>query len=72
MDGFQPLLIDVRVNLCRGNIGVAEHFLDNAQIGAIAEQVRRKTVPEQVRINVLLQPGMMSVFFHDLPDPDGG
>jgi len=44
MDSFEPLLIDVGVNLCRGNIGVAEHFLDDAQIGAVAEQMRGKTV----------------------------
>ena len=45
MDGFQPLLVDVRVNLGRRNIGVAEHFLDDPQVGAVAEQMRRKTVP---------------------------
>jgi hypothetical protein len=34
--GFEPLLIDMRVNLRRRNIRVAEHFLDNAQVGAVA------------------------------------
>ena len=35
MHGFKPLLIDMRVNLRCRNIRVAEHFLDNAQIGAV-------------------------------------
>jgi len=68
MDGFESLLIDVGVNLGRGNIGVAKHFLDNAQIGAVAKQVRGEAVPEQMRINVLLQAGVARNLFHDLPD----
>ena len=68
MDGFQPLLIDVRVNLRRGNICVPQHFLDDAQVSAVAEQVRRETVPEKMRINIFLQSGVPSMFFHNLPD----
>jgi len=37
MDGFEALLIDMGVNLGRRDIGVAKHFLDDAQIGAVAE-----------------------------------
>ena len=37
VDRFQALLIHVRVNLGRGDVGVAEHLLDDAQISAIAE-----------------------------------
>ena len=44
MDRFQALLINVRVNLRRRDIGVAEHLLDDAQISAVAEQMRGKTV----------------------------
>ena len=44
MDRFQALLINVRVNLGRRDVGVAEHLLDDAQISAIAEQMRGKTV----------------------------
>ena len=52
--GFQPLLVYVRVNLRRRNIGVAKHFLDDSQVRAIAEKVRRETMAEQVRINIHL------------------
>jgi hypothetical protein len=68
MDGFQPLLIDVRVNLRRGNICVPEHFLDDAQVSAVSEQMRRETVPEKMRINIFLQSGAPGMFFHNLPD----
>ncbi len=37
MDRFQALLINVRVNLGRRDVGVAEHLLDDAQISAVAE-----------------------------------
>jgi hypothetical protein len=30
MHSFKPLLIDVRIDLCRRNIGVAKHFLNDA------------------------------------------
>ena len=69
--GFQSLLIDVRIDLRCRNVGVAEHFLDDAQIGAVAQQVRRETVPEQMRVNVLFQAGVPRFLFHDLPDTRG-
>ncbi len=68
MDSLEALLIDMRVNLCGRNIRMTEHFLNNAQVGAIPQEVRRKTVPEKMGINVLLQPGVPRMFFHDLPD----
>ena len=71
MHSFKPLLIDMRIDLRGRNIGVAQHLLDNAQIGAVAEQMRRETVPEKMRVNVFLQPGPPCVFFHDLPDSRG-
>ena len=52
---LQPLLVDMRVNLRGRNIRVAEHFLDNSQVRAIAEQMRRKTMAEKVGINIRLQ-----------------
>ena len=68
MHGFEPLLINVGVNLRRRNIGVAEHFLDNAQIGAVAQEMCRETMPQKMGINVFFQTGAARVFFHDLPD----
>ena len=68
MHSFKPLLIDVRIDLRSGNIGVAQHFLDDPQIGAVPEQMRRETVPEKVWVNIFLQSRESRVFLHDLPD----
>ena len=43
---FQPCLCDMRVNLRGGKIGVAEEHLDDAQIGAVVEQVRGEGVAQ--------------------------
>jgi len=68
MHSFKPLLIDMRIDLGGGNIGVAQHFLDDSQIGAVPEQMRRETVPEKMWINIFLEPGAARVLFYDLPD----
>jgi len=39
MYSFQALLIHMRVDLCRGYVGVAQHLLDDSQIRPIAEQM---------------------------------
>ena len=44
VDVPQPVPGYVRVNLRGADIRVAEQFLDHAQIRAMLEQVRRKTV----------------------------
>src|SRR5439155_20887015 len=41
----------VRVELRRGEIGVSEHLLDAAEVGAALEQVRGEGVPKQVRMD---------------------
>ena len=71
MDSFQALLIDMGINLRRGDIGVTEHFLNDAQVGAVAQQMGGKTVSQQMRINIYFQPGTPGDFFYDLPDARG-
>ena len=68
MNRFQPLLIDVRIHLRCRDIRVPEHFLDDAEVGAISEQMGRETVPEKMWINIFFQSGVPCMFFHDLPD----
>ena len=68
MNRFQPLLIDVRIHLRCRDIRVPEHFLDDAEVGAISEQMSRETVPEKMWINIFFQSGVPCMFFHDLPD----
>src|SRR4029453_4427074 len=50
---------------------MAQHFLDDAKIGAVAQEMRRETVPQKVRINVLFESGPARIFLHDLPDTPG-
>jgi hypothetical protein len=69
---LQPLLIHMSVDLCRRYVGVPQHLLDDSQVCAIAEQVRREAVSQKVRINALLQPGSLRVLLNNLPDPRRG
>jgi hypothetical protein len=39
---FQPRSRDMSINFSRGDVGMAQHFLHCAQIGAVIEQMRRK------------------------------
>ena len=65
---FQSLLIHVRINLRGGNVGVPEHLLNDPQISAVAQKMRRETVPQQVRINIRLQTRPRRCFLHNLPN----
>ena len=50
----------VRVELGRGEIGVAEHLLDGAEVCAALQQMRGERVPEQVRMDALgLEAGLV-------------
>ena len=68
MDRFKALLIDVGVNLGGGDSGVAKEFLDDTEIGTVFKEVGGKGVPQQVRVDVLFNPGLLGAFFDDLAD----
>ena len=44
----QPVAGDMRVNLRRRDIGMAQHALHAAQIGAMFDQMRSKSVPHDM------------------------
>src|SRR5215471_2998220 len=47
----------VRVELCRRQIGMSEHFLNRSQVGAAFEEVRREGVAQEVRMDAFrLEP----------------
>ena len=57
---------DVRVALGRGEVGVPEHLLHGAEVGAALEQVGRERVAEQVRVDALgLEPGLLGELAQD-------
>jgi hypothetical protein len=49
VDARQVLEIEVGINLCRGDIGVAEQLLHRAQVRARFEQVRGEGMAQHVR-----------------------
>jgi hypothetical protein len=44
MDSFELGLVDMGVNLCGGDIRVAQKLLDDTQIGPSGEEVSGKTM----------------------------
>jgi len=44
VDGFKAMLIDMRIDLGGGDIGMAEQFLNDPQVGPVAEKVGGKAV----------------------------
>ena len=53
VDVAAAAVADVRVELRGAEIGVAEHLLDAAEIGAAFEQMRGERVAQEVRVNAL-------------------
>ena len=49
----QPCAVDVRVDLRRRNVRMAEQRLDHAQVRSAREQMRRESMPQNVRADPL-------------------
>ncbi len=67
---LQPFFDHVRVDLRRGNIGVAQHQLDRAQICAALQKMRCKTVAQHVRGRTNTQSGLTPIRRENLPNTD--
>ena len=72
MDRVESLLIDVGIDLRGGDIGMAEQFLNDAQVSATAEQVGSEAVTQEVRVQADRQSGGRGPVFDDLPRALGG
>lgn len=62
-------VIDVCVDLCCGDVGVAEEFLDDAEVCASGEEVRGEAVSEFVWVDAI-ESDAFGIFADDLPDGD--
>jgi hypothetical protein len=51
--GEEALRVDGGVDLGRRQAGVAQQFLDGAEVAAIGEQMRREGVPQRMRRGAL-------------------
>src|SRR5438477_11915008 len=61
------LAVDMRVNLRRRDVGVAEHFLNGTKVGATLEQVCGERVSQCMRRDVLRNLRPLDVVAQDLP-----
>ena len=68
VDRLQILLDQLRIDLRGGNVAVAEHLLDGAQISAVFKQMGRKAVAERVRRDILFDVRLFLIEFDDLPE----
>ena len=68
MDGAEAILVDVGVELGGGDVGVAEHFLDDAEVGAVVEEVGGEAMAELVGMDFLGEASGGGAFVDDLFD----
>lgn len=68
MNGQQPFLIDVRIDLRGTDVCMSQHFLDHTQIRSIFQQMAGKRMTQRMRMNVFTDPGDPGGFLDDLPD----
>ena len=63
---------DVGIDLRGGDVGMAEHGLNSAKIGAVHEKVGGEGMTQSVRADVLSDAGHAGVFFDDTLDAAWG
>ena len=68
VNAFEAVLVDMGVNLGGGDIGMAEHFLHDTQIGPAAEKMRGERMPQHVRRDALFQPRLFGVHLEQAPN----
>src|SRR5262245_17059031 len=66
VDVFEVFGADMGVDLGGGNILVAEHFLNAAQVTTAIQQMSSKGMAEGVRADLLMQSGLLDPFADDM------
>lgn len=72
MNTFQSILIYLRVELGRGDIGMSQHHLYGPQIGPIHQQMGGKGMPEHMGGDVLFNPCRNGYVNKNLPETQTG
>ena len=62
----------MRINLGGGNIGMAEHGLNRANIGAVHEEIGGEGMAKSMRGDMFGDAGLFSVFFDNALDRASG
>ena len=65
MFNFDKIFIDVRINLRGANVRMSEQFLQNAQVHARLQAMRRKAMAERMWRDLFAQ--MHGVLLHNFP-----
>ena len=60
--------VDMGIDFGRRDIGMAEHFLDDPQIGSTTEQMCREAVPQLMRMDGTGKARTFCAFTHNLPN----
>src|SRR4029078_6314751 len=68
VDSAHALLQHVRIDLGRGEIGVAEHHLNGSQVRSPLKQMGRKGVAQHVRTQGVSNPSLLRVGLQNLPE----
>ena len=68
IDVLEVLFHNVRIDLRGGNVRMAEHFLNGAQIRAVFQQVHGKGMAQRVRRDVLGDAGGLLIMLDDPPE----
>ena len=70
MDGAEIFAVHMRVELRGREVGMAEHLLHRAEIGATLEQMGCERMSQRMGCDALGQPGAPGGRFDDAPGPD--
>src|SRR2546426_4203710 len=65
---LQSPLVNVRVDLGRGDVGVPKHLLDHTQIATVFQEVRGETMAKRVRRDVLGDTRGARIFLNEMPN----
>ena len=69
VDVMKVFLRQVRVDLCSGQIGVSQHFLDRAQIGPSRQEMSGKGMAQSVSRHSVIQPGAVRPSLNNIVKP---
>ena len=58
----------IRIDHRRCNVRVSEHLLDVGHIHAVLQRVRCSSVPDQMRVYITFQPGLLAKLLDDFFD----
>ena len=67
-----PTPVDVCVDLCCGDVGVTEHFLEQAQVRSGLQKVGGETMPQRVGRKVRGDPGPQRIPVQNFPETHPG